>query len=114
MIYLGVKGLKPKKPPGEAFEVQFHVWAHVLSYCYEVAPVIHDCMQPHPSLGGGPSLNAEKSRQLAEKLYEEIYGGRTQQHIAKLPSQCKGHLRVETVRAFAEFLKDCGGFRADD
>jgi hypothetical protein len=101
-------GENPTGPEGKHFRRSIFVWPNIVGTCEDLAP--EECRPCEDWIGDGcpgHGLNREQSLQLAIKLDELLATGRVAASLAELREPgCDEN----DIRAFAAFLKVCGGF----
>ena len=114
--------LKPANGGVETFSRAFWGWRVLPVYCSIVAPHILPA-QDRWQYNDGSGIDGEKAKALAEILRAEIASGRAQGFVDKrdeiLAADGYGDtpftnrdygFTVETIRDFADWLDQCGGF----
>ncbi len=102
---MDVWGLAPKSDVGVCFSRTHHHWHALAAFCLDAAPVVTAGCNWDDNDGQG--LGAGSAMILAYTL-ERATAKRIAAFEATLPRDYS--LTVETVRAFALFLRNCGGF----
>ena len=116
---MDVFGLEPRSEIGAYFRANVWYWHPLASFCEALTPdITRHCEYWHSNDGRG--LNDEHSRALSAALIEAIGDGAVESviagreaYLAELPADSFERwyvLDLATIREFAAFLADCGGF----